>query len=50
MLEAINQYVEREEAQTPFKQEALASRTAYIDTGPHSNGDEVRIRFSICGR
>lgn len=42
MLEAIQQYVEREEARENFKQEALASWTAYQETGRHLTGQEVR--------
>ena len=35
MLEAIQQYVEREEARESFKQEALASWASYQETGRH---------------
>lgn len=42
MREAIRQYVEREEARERFKQEALASWTAYQETGRHLTGQEVR--------
>jgi predicted transcriptional regulator len=42
MLEAIRDYVEREEAREGFKQEALASWTAYKETGRHLTGREVR--------
>ncbi len=42
MREAIRDYVEREEAKESFKQEALASWTAYQQTGRHLTGDEVR--------
>jgi predicted transcriptional regulator len=35
MLEAIEQYVEREEAHERFTQEALASWAAYQETGLH---------------
>lgn len=42
MLEAIEQYVEREEARESFKQEALASWAAYQETGHHLTGQEVR--------
>lgn len=42
MLEAIQQYVEREEARESFKQEALASWAAYKETGRHLTGQEVR--------
>lgn len=42
MREAIRDYVEREEAREDFKQEALASWTAYKETGRHLTGQEVR--------
>mgnify|MGYP006301762063 CR=1 FL=1 len=42
MREAIAQYVDREEAREGFKQEALASWTAYQETGRHLSGEEVR--------
>ena len=42
MREAIEQYVEREEARESFKQEALASWAAYQETGHHLTGQEVR--------
>jgi predicted transcriptional regulator len=42
MLEAIQQYVEREEARESFKQEALASWATYKETGWHLTGHEVR--------
>ncbi|MCU5782137.1 CopG family transcriptional regulator [Alcanivorax balearicus MACL04] len=42
MLEAIQQYVEREEARESFRQEALASWQAYQETGQHLTGQEVR--------
>lgn len=42
MREAIEQYVEREEARESFKQEALASWTAYQETGRHLTGQEAR--------
>ena len=41
MREAIRDYVEREEAKESFKQEALASWTAYQETGRHLTGQEV---------
>jgi len=49
MLEAIRQYVEREEARESFKQEALASWTAYQETGRHLTGDEVRSWLDTWG-
>lgn len=42
MLEAIEQYVTREEAHESFKQEALASWRSYRETGRHLTGQEVR--------
>ena len=42
MREAIKDYVEREEARESFKQEALASWTAYKETGKHLTGQQVR--------
>ena len=49
MLEAIQQYVEREEARESFKQEALASWVAYQETGRHLTGQEVRTWLSTWG-
>ncbi|MDA8225389.1 MAG: CopG family ribbon-helix-helix protein [Betaproteobacteria bacterium] len=49
MLEAIQQYVEREEARESFKQEALASWAAYQETGQHLTGEEVRIWLNTWG-
>lgn len=49
MLEAIQQYVEREEARESFKQEALASWEAYQETGRHLTGQEVRTWLSTWG-
>ncbi|WP_340115660.1 ribbon-helix-helix protein, CopG family [Pelagibius sp. 7325] len=42
MREAIREYVEREEARERFKEEALASWTAFQETGRHLSGDELR--------
>ena len=42
MLDAIRQYVEREEARESFKQEALASWAAYQENGRHLSGQDVR--------
>jgi predicted transcriptional regulator len=42
MREAIRDYVEREEARESFKQEAMASWTAYQETGQHLTGQEAR--------
>lgn len=49
MLEAIRQYVEREEASESFKQEALASWMAYKETGLHLTGQEVRAWLNTWG-
>lgn len=49
MLEAISQYVEREEARERFLQEALASWSAYRETGHHLTGQEVRDWLSTWG-
>ena len=42
MLRAIEDYVDRQELQEQFKQEAIASWTAYQETGRHLTGQEVR--------
>jgi len=42
MRKAIRDYVEREEAQEGFKQEDMASWTAYKETGRHLTGQEAR--------
>ena len=49
MREAIQQYVEREEARESFKQEALASWAAYQETGLHLTGQEVRAWLNTWG-
>ena len=49
MLEAIQQYVEREEARESFKQEALASWAAYKETGRHLTGQEARTWLNPWG-
>lgn len=49
MLEAIQQYVEREEARESFKQEALASWVAYQETGGHLTGEEARAWLNTWG-
>lgn len=41
MLEAIEQYVTREEARESFQEEALASWAAYQETGLHLTAEEV---------
>ncbi|QDC01408.1 MULTISPECIES: CopG family ribbon-helix-helix protein [Phyllobacteriaceae] len=42
MREAIEQYVEREEARASFRAEAQESWVAYRETGLHLTGQEVR--------
>ena len=49
MLEAIQQYVEREEARESFKQEALVSWATYQETGQHLTGQEVRTWLNTWG-
>ncbi|MCY1348719.1 Ribbon-helix-helix protein, copG family [compost metagenome] len=49
MREAIQQYVEREEAREGFKQEALASWATYQETGRHLGGEEVRSWLDTWG-
>ncbi|MCQ4628736.1 MULTISPECIES: CopG family ribbon-helix-helix protein [Shinella] len=49
MLEAIQQYVEREEARESFKQEALSSWAAYQETGRHLSGAEARAWLNTWG-
>lgn len=41
MREAIKQYVEHEEARESFRAEAMASWTAYRETGRHLTGEEI---------
>lgn len=49
MREATRDYIEREEAREKFKQEALASWTAYQETGRHLTGSEVRDWLNTWG-
>lgn len=49
MLEAIQQYVEREEARESFKQEAIASWVSFQETGRHLTGEEVRTWLGTWG-
>ena len=49
MLEAIEQYVEREEARESFRQEALESWKVYQETGQHLTGQEVRSWLKTWG-
>lgn len=49
MREAIRDYVSREEAREHFKQEALASWTAYQETGQHLTGQEMHDWLNTWG-
>jgi predicted transcriptional regulator len=49
MREAIRQYVAREEARESFRQEALASWSAYQETGRHLTGAEARTWLATWG-
>ncbi|MCL2715570.1 MAG: CopG family ribbon-helix-helix protein [Alphaproteobacteria bacterium] len=49
MLEAIQQYVDREEARENFKQEALASWAGWKETGLHLTGQEVSAWLNTWG-
>lgn len=49
MAISIKQYAEREEARETFKQEALASWTAYQETRRHLTGQEVRTWLNTWG-
>jgi predicted transcriptional regulator len=49
MLEAIQQYVDREEARESFRQEALASWAAYKETSRHLTGEEIRTWLNTWG-
>ena len=42
LREAVEQYVQREEARESFRQEALSNWAEYQQTGRHLTGDEVR--------
>ena len=42
MRNAIQQYIERNEARASFRAEALESWKAFRETGLHLKGDEVR--------
>jgi predicted transcriptional regulator len=50
MREAIQQYVNREEARESFKQEALASWDAYKSNGRYLDGDEAREWLRTWGK
>lgn len=49
MREAIQQYVEHEEARESFKQEALASWVTYQETGRHLAAPEIRSWLDTWG-
>ena len=49
MREAINNYVNHEQARQNFKQEALASWKTYQETGQHLTGQEVRAWLTTWG-
>jgi predicted transcriptional regulator len=49
MREAIREYVTREEARESFRQEALASWSAYRETGRHLTAEEVRAWLDTWG-
>ena len=49
MCEAIRKYIEREEAQESFKQEALLSWTQFQETRQHLTGKEVQNWLSTWG-
>ena len=49
MREAIREYITREEARESFREEALASWSAYQETGRHLTADEVRAWLDTWG-
>ena len=49
MREAIREYVTREEARESFLEEALASWSAYQETGRHLTAEEMRAWLSTWG-
>ena len=49
MREAIRDYVAREESRESFRQEAVASWSAYQETGRHLTGQEVQAWLSTWG-
>lgn len=49
MVEAIQQYVEREEARDSFQQEALASWDEFTQSGKHLTGEEARAWLATWG-
>lgn len=49
MVEAIQQYVEREEAREGFKQEALTAWASFQETGRHLTSEEARSWLNTWG-
>ena len=49
MLEAIREYVEREEARERFKQEAMDAWAAYQENGRHLTGEEAQAWLNTWG-
>lgn len=49
LLEAVAQYVEREELRESFRQEALASWSEFRETGRHLTGEEARAWLATWG-
>lgn len=49
MREAIREYVTRAEARESFREEAVASWSAYQETGRHLTAEEVRARLDTWG-
>ncbi len=49
MVEAIQQYVEREEAREGFKQEALTALASFQETGRHLTSEEARSWLNTWG-
>lgn len=49
MLEAIRQFVEREEARESFREEALASWQHFRETGEHLTAEEARDWLATWG-
>jgi predicted transcriptional regulator len=49
MREAIREYIDREEARESLRQDALASWSAYQETGRHLTGEEVRAWLNTWG-
>lgn len=49
LLEAVHQYVEREEKRESFRQDALASWAEYKETGLHVTGSEVSAWLDTWG-